>query len=74
MPNLHARTLARAASIVGGVDVLAQHLAVPAETLGRYMKGEIAVPIEVFLRATEILTEASIGDARVVQPELKPSG
>jgi hypothetical protein len=74
MPNLHARTLARAASIVGGVDALANELAVPSEVVARYLRGELAVPTDVFLRASEILTDASVVDAAkvVVQPDPKP--
>jgi DNA-binding transcriptional regulator YdaS (Cro superfamily) len=74
MPNLRAQTLARAAQIVGGADVLAEQLAVVPETLRRYLRGNSPVPLEIFLRATEIVTEASVGDAaNVLQPEQKPT-
>jgi hypothetical protein len=74
MPNLHARTLARAALIAGGVDGLAGELALPADLLARYLRGELPVPPNVFLRATEILTDASVVDAAkvVVQPDRRP--
>jgi hypothetical protein len=63
MPNLHAQTLARAAVVVGGADVLAQQFDVTQEMLGRYIRGESVIPSELFLRATEIVTQASVRDA-----------
>jgi len=73
MPNLHARTLVRAALIAGGVNGLAGQLALPPELLARYLRGELPVPQDVFLRATEILTDASVVDAAkvFVQPDSK---
>jgi hypothetical protein len=63
MPTLHARTLARAAAIVGGVEVLAEALALTSEMLTRYVRGESPVPPDVFMRAVEIVTAASVRDA-----------
>jgi hypothetical protein len=64
----------RAALIAGGVDGLAGQLALPPELLARYLRGELPVPPDVFLRATEILTDASVVDARkvIVQPDPTP--
>ena len=75
MPNLHAQALARAALIAGGVDLLAVELAVSREVLTRYLRGELPVPHCLFLRATEILTDASVMDAAkvVVQADSKPT-
>jgi hypothetical protein len=62
--HLHALTLARAASIVGGVDTLARDLSIPSDVLARYMNEELTVPMDVFLRATEIVTKSTVADAR----------
>ena len=63
MPNLYAQALARAAHIVGGVDILSAELGVQPEALDRYLRGEAVVPSELFLRATEIITASSVLDA-----------
>jgi hypothetical protein len=63
MPNLHAQALARAAAIVGGTDILAVECGVPPEMLARYLRGESPVPADLFLKATEIITAASVLDA-----------
>jgi hypothetical protein len=71
MPNLRASTLGRAAAILGGVDVLAIQLALSPETVARYLRGDLPVPPNVFLRASEIVTDATVVDAAkvVVQPD-----
>ena len=72
MPNLRARTLARAAVILGGVEQLAAELAISPKMLGRYIRGESVVPPEVFLRAIDIITDGAVVDAAKPQkPEPK---
>ena len=63
MLSLQARTLARAAVIVGGLDILAGELAISSEMLGRYVRGELLTPPDVFMRAADIVTEAGVADA-----------
>jgi hypothetical protein len=63
MLSLQARTLARAAAIVGGLDILAGELAISSEMLGRYVRGESPTPPDVFMRAADIVTEAGVADA-----------
>ena len=63
MLSLQARTLARAAAIVGGLDILAGELAISSEMLGRYVRGESLTPPDVFMRAADIVTEAGVTDA-----------
>jgi DNA-binding transcriptional regulator YdaS (Cro superfamily) len=63
MLNLRARTLARAAVILGSVERLAEELAISPKMLGRYIRGESFVPPEIFLRATEIITDGAVVDA-----------
>ena len=72
MPNLHAQALVRAAHIVGGVDILGAELGVQPEMLDRYLRGEAVVPSELFLRATEIITAASVRDAAKANPQSAP--
>jgi hypothetical protein len=72
MPNLHAQALARAAHIVGGVDILGAELGVQRDMLDRYLRGEAVVPAELFLRATEIITAASVLDAAKANQESAP--
>lgn len=63
MPNLHARSLARAAQIVGGVDRLARELGLQARLLEQYIRGDLPVPADLFLKATDIITAAAVLDA-----------
>jgi predicted transcriptional regulator len=73
MPNLRARTLARAAVLAGGVDVLAHWLGISLQTLRRYIQGDCAVPAEVFIRATEFLNDGAVAEpAKSTNPEEKP--
>ncbi|HEV8107845.1 MAG TPA: hypothetical protein VGP97_10005 [Burkholderiales bacterium] len=74
MPNLHAQALKRAVVIVGGVDVLALELGVHEDLLGQYLRGESPVPGELFLKATEIITAASVLDAAKANREPVPQG
>ena len=72
MPNLRAQTLARAAQIVGSADVLAVQLGVPVELLNRYLRGDLPVPANIFLHASEFITQASVVDAAKTQTDQKP--
>jgi hypothetical protein len=71
MPNLRARTLARAAVILGGVERLAEELAISLAIVGRYIRGEAVVPPEVFLRAIEIINDGAVVAARAKKQEPK---
>jgi DNA-binding transcriptional regulator YdaS (Cro superfamily) len=63
MSNLRAQTLARAAVILGGLDKLADELGVTTATVALLIRGDAPVPPEMFLRATEIITDAAVTDA-----------
>ena len=63
MPNLHAQALKRAVQIVGGVDVLAREVGLQVNLLEQYICGASPVPTDLFLKATEIITAASVLDA-----------
>jgi hypothetical protein len=68
MPNLAGRTLDRAAAIVGGMEALAVELGIPVEILSKYLRGELPIPTGVFLRASEIVTDATVVDAAKPNP------
>ncbi|TAK80515.1 MAG: hypothetical protein EPO20_27335 [Betaproteobacteria bacterium] len=55
MPTVYARTLRRAAEIVGGVEKLGSQLGVHSEDLVYWLQGTKAVPQEIFLRAVDIV-------------------
>ena len=62
--TLEASTLARAAAILGGTRPLAKHLGTTSEALERLIRGEAPVPSDLFLRASEVVTEAGVAEAR----------
>ena len=53
--SVQARALHRACLIVGGLQVLAQRLDLPATLLERWMRGEAPPPEPVFHAAVEII-------------------
>ena len=53
--TVQARALHRACLIVGGSQVLAQRLDLPAMLLERWMRGEAPPPEHVFHEAVEII-------------------
>lgn len=55
MPTVHARTVRRAAEIVGGIGVLAGQLEVRDELLKAWIEGELTVPQDVFLSCVDIV-------------------
>lgn len=55
MPDVYARTLRRAAQIVGGVNELASRLSVTNDDLVLWLTARTAVPPEIFLRAVDIV-------------------
>jgi DNA-binding transcriptional regulator YdaS (Cro superfamily) len=63
MSDLRAQALARAALIVGGLDKLSERLGFTPATLAMLIRGDAPVPPEMFMRATEIITDATVEDA-----------
>lgn len=55
MPTVHARTVQRAAEIVGGIELLAGQLDVRDENLRKWLEGELPVPQQVFFRCIDIV-------------------
>ena len=77
MPNLYARTLKRAAQVVGGPEQLALSLKVTPSHLALWLKGMADVPADVFLKAVDLINEHDAPNtqpnpAANTQAELKP--
>ena len=53
--TVYTESLCRAANAVGGADVLAQRLQVTIKKLRRWMRGDEDPPMDVFLRAVDLL-------------------
>jgi hypothetical protein len=62
MPTVHARTLRRAAEIVGGVEVLAEQLGVRDENLKKMQQGTLLVPQGIFLRCVDIVNAHQLNE------------
>ena len=58
--EVYSRTFHKAAEFCGGVRKLARHLRVPIRDLEKWMAGEVAPPIPVFLKTVDlVLAESS---------------
>ena len=57
--TVYARTLHRACEVLGGLDVLSRHLNVPGPTLARWIGGLEQPPLDVFLKAVDIVLLAA---------------
>lgn len=55
MPSVHARTLKRAAEILGGADQLADYLNVRPSVVALWMNGAVTPPDDVFLKAVDVV-------------------
>jgi DNA-binding transcriptional regulator YdaS (Cro superfamily) len=55
MLTVHARTVRRAAEIVGGLEALAAQLDVRDGNLNKWLEGQLPVPQEIFLRCVDIV-------------------
>ena len=57
--TVYARTLHRACEVLGGLDALSRHLNVPGPTLARWIGGLEQPPLDVFLKAVDIVLLAA---------------
>ena len=57
--TVYARTLHRACEVLGTLDALSRQLNVPAPALARWISGLEQPPLDVFLRAVDIVLLAS---------------
>jgi DNA-binding transcriptional regulator YdaS (Cro superfamily) len=72
MPTVHARTLRRAAQIVGGAKELAAQLGVASDDLVYWLDGTKRVPQEIFLKAVDIVVAYDVKEISSVNtPTLK---
>ncbi len=53
--SVHARTLEKAAELIGGERALARYLRVPMPELFVWMRGGVPMPDSVFLRAVDLV-------------------
>jgi hypothetical protein len=72
LPDVYVRTLERAAEIEGGAQALALRLKVTPSHLMLWMHGAERPPVEIFLRAVDLVSEQQFGKgaARPSGPEL----
>ena len=68
MPTVHARTLKRAAELLGGLEQLAHRLSVTPGHLALWVAATEPTPPNVFLKAVDLIQEYDHGD-----PSRKPS-
>ncbi len=71
MPTVYARTLRRAAEIVGGVQQLGAQLGVRSEDLVYWMQGTKQVPQEIFLRAVDIVVAHDVSVISGKHPSIR---
>jgi hypothetical protein len=71
MPTVYARTLRRAAEIVGGVQTLGSQLGVGTEDLVYWLQGTKSVPQEIFLRAVDIVVAHDVTQISGKHPSVK---
>jgi len=57
VPTVYARTLSRAAEILGGEEQLARHLKVTPSHLALWIRGIETPPTEFFLKAVDVIME-----------------
>jgi hypothetical protein len=54
---VHVRTLQRAAQVAGGEEMLASYLGVRPSRLRLWLQGHVSPPMDVFLRAVDLVTQ-----------------
>lgn len=65
MAEVHIRTLKRAAEIVGGEQSLALRLGVTPSHLQLWLAGVEAAPMDIFLRAVDLVSDESMSKQSV---------
>ena len=72
MPDVYVRTLERAVQIEGGEEALALRLKVTPSHLALWMQGIERPPVDIFLRAVDLVTDQLFPPpaARAREPEL----
>ena len=72
MPDVYVRTLERAVQIQGGEEALALRLKVTPSHLTLWIQGIERPPVDVFLRAVDLVTDQQFPSpaTRAKEPEL----
>jgi hypothetical protein len=74
LPDVYVRTLKRAAQIEGGEEALAFRLKVTPSHLTLWIQGIERPPVEIFLRAVDLVTEQQfpLPEAKTAGPRSGP--
>jgi hypothetical protein len=64
LPDVHVRTLLRAAEIAGGAQALAFRLRVTPSHLALWMGGLELCPSHIFLKAVDVVLERDLAEDR----------
>jgi len=64
VPNVYARTIKRAAEIVGGEVALAKRLSVSPDKIAHWIEGRETPHTSVFLKAVDIISEHKLANTR----------
>jgi hypothetical protein len=70
--SVHIYALQRAVLLAGGADALARMLDVPGFFVDSWLRGVHPVPLEVFLRAVDLVLEDDMKSLRVQAAHAKP--
>ena len=70
MPTVYARTLGRAAEIIGGEDVLAKHLGVSPNLLAVWIHDLVSPPTAIFVLAADIVGQHELSKLRQPQSDI----
>ncbi|HXJ52491.1 MAG TPA: hypothetical protein VNH16_13925 [Burkholderiales bacterium] len=70
MPTVYARTLGRAAEIIGGEDALAKHLGVSPNQLAVWIHDLVAPPTAIFVLAADIVGQHELSKLRRPQSDI----
>ena len=60
---MRAQAVFKAASLCGGIEALALRLGTDPQTLRKWIDGAVPVPAHIFVRASELITDAALADA-----------
>lgn len=74
MPTVYARTVRRAAEIVGGIEALSAQLGVHPGILEGWMAGTNPVPQDIFFRAVDIVVADDVNQISGRHPVVNRSG
>jgi hypothetical protein len=68
----HARTLQRAARLLGGKERLREHLRIPMRALDTWLAGAEKPPMDIFLKAVDVISSGTSTPAAFLQLKFAP--